>query len=146
VENARLRTRTQVTVRDIIERHPRPVMLDADLLEQCIEDCIDCAATCTACADACLGEPDVVDLLRSIRLNLDCTDVCEGVGRVLTRQTEPDLRVVRGVTEACVVACRVCAAECEKHAAHHDHCRVCAEVCRRCEQRCFELLAVVSDV
>jgi hypothetical protein len=42
---------------------------------------------------------------------------------------------------ACVVACRACAEECDFHASHHDHCRVCAEVCRRCEQACGELLA-----
>jgi hypothetical protein len=39
------------------------------------------------------------------------------------------------------VVCRACAVECERHAAHHDHCRVCAEVCRRCEQACGDLLA-----
>jgi uncharacterized protein DUF326 len=130
-----------VTVREIIARHPRAVSLDRDLLLSCIDDCIDCSATCTACADACLGEPDVLELIRCIRLNLDCADVCDAVGRVLTRQTEPDLGVVRAALEACVVTCRACAEECERHAAHHDHCRVCAEVCRRCEQACSDLLA-----
>jgi Domain of Unknown Function (DUF326) len=130
-----------VTVREIIERHPRPVSLDRDLLFLCIDECFDCSATCTACADACLGEPDVAELVRCIRLNLDCADVCDGVGRVLTRQTEPDTGVVRAALEACVLTCRVCAEECERHAAHHDHCRVCAEVCRRCEQACGDLLA-----
>jgi hypothetical protein len=130
-----------VTVRDIIERHPRPISLDRDLMLRCIDDCYDCSATCTGCADACLGEPDALDLTRSIRLNLDCADICDAVGRVLTRQTEIDLSVVRAAIEACVVACRACAVECEHHAAHHDHCRVCAEVCRRCEQTCRDLLA-----
>jgi hypothetical protein len=130
-----------VTVRDIIERHPRPISLDRELMLRCIDDCYDCSATCTSCADACLGEPDALDLTRSIRLNLDCADICDAVGRVLTRQTEIDLSVVRAAIEACVVACRTCAVECEHHAAHHDHCRVCAEVCRRCEQTCRDLLA-----
>ena len=130
-----------MTVREIIARHPRPVSLDRDLLLRCIDECFDCSATCTACADACLGEPDVPELVRCVRLNLDCADVCDSVGRVLTRQTEPDMRVVRAELEACVVTCRACAEECERHAAHHDHCRVCAEVCRRCEQVCSDLLA-----
>ena len=130
-----------MTVRDIIDRHPRPISLDRDLLLRCIDDCYDCSATCTGCADACLGEPDALELIRAIRLNLDCADICDGVGRVLTRQTEVDLSVVRAAIEACVVACRACAVECERHAAHHDHCRVCAEVCRRCEQSCRDLLA-----
>lgn len=130
-----------MTVREIIARHPRPVSLKRDLLLRCIDDCFDCSATCTACADACLGEQDVPELVRCIRLNLDCADVCDSVGRVLTRQTEPDLGVVRAGLEACVVTCSACAEECERHAAHHDHCRVCAEVCRRCEQACSDLLA-----
>jgi hypothetical protein len=133
-----------VTVREIIERHPRPVSLDRDVLLRCIDECFDCAATCTSCADACLGESDVPELVRSVRLNLDCADVCDATGRVVTRQTEPDLGVVRAALETCVVACRACADECDRHAAHHDHCRVCAEVCRRCEQACDDLLATIG--
>jgi hypothetical protein len=131
----------EVTVREIIQRHPRPIRLDRDLLLHCIDECFDCAATCTSCADACLGESDVPELVRCVRLNLDCADVCDATGRVVTRQTESDVGVVRAALEACVVACRACAEECDRHAAHHDHCRVCAEVCRRCEQACSELLA-----
>ncbi|WP_396415740.1 four-helix bundle copper-binding protein [Kocuria sp.] len=26
----------------------------------------------------------------------------------------------------------------------HDHCRICAEACRRCEQACADLLAVIG--
>jgi choline dehydrogenase-like flavoprotein len=130
-----------VTVRDIIERHPRPMSVDRDVLLRCIDECFECSVTCTSCADACLGESDVSELVRCVRLNLDCAGVCDATGRVVTRQTEPDVGVVRAAVEACVVACRACAEECDRHAAHHDHCRVCAEVCRRCEQACGELLA-----
>ena len=133
-----------MTVRDIIERHPRLIGLDGDVLLRCIDECFDCSATCTSCADACLGESDVPDLVRCVRLNLDCADVCDATGRVVTRQTEPDVGVVRAAAEACVVACRACAEECDRHAAHHDHCRVCAQVCRRCEKACSELLASIG--
>ena len=133
-----------MTVTEIIERHPRAVSFDRDLLFRCIDECFDCSATCTACADACLGEPDVPEMVRCIRRCLDCADVCDAVGRVVTRQTEPDIGVIRAALEACVVTCRACAEECERHAAHHDHCRVCAEVCRRCEQACSDLLASIA--
>jgi hypothetical protein len=43
------------------------------------------------CADACLGEEKVEMLRRCIRLNLDCADVCNATGRMLSRQQEPDL-------------------------------------------------------
>jgi hypothetical protein len=130
-----------MSVRDIIERHPRPSSLDRELLFSCIDECFDCSTTCTACADACLGEPDVPDLVRCVRLCLDCADICDTVGRVVSRQTEIDLGVVRAELEGCIVICRDCGDECEKHAPHHDHCRVSAESCRRCEQACRDLLA-----
>jgi hypothetical protein len=134
-----------MTVRDMLAAHPRPSPLDRDLLLRCIEDCIDCAATCTSCADADLAEPDVQELVRCIRLCLDCADTCEATGRILIRQTEPDLGVVRAEIEACAVACWASAEECEKHASHHEHCRICTQVCRRCEQSCRDLLATIPD-
>jgi hypothetical protein len=132
-----------VRVGEIIERHPRPIDVDRKVLVRCVEECFDCSATCTACADACLGEPDVADLVRAIRLSDDCAGVCDATGRAVTRQTEPDFALTRAALEACIVSCRVCAEECDRHAAHHDHCRVCAEVCRSCEQACRDLLSLL---
>lgn len=133
-----------MTVREILETHPRPTGLDLGVLVRCIEACHDCEAACTSCADADLAEPDVQGMIRCIRLCLDCADVCDTTARVVTRQTEADLGLIRSVVEACVAACVVCREECEKHAAHHEHCRICAEVCRRCEDACNELLAAVG--
>ena len=128
----------------ILGTHPRVRGNTNAALIRCIEECYDCSQVCTSCADACLGEPDVAELVRCVRLNLDCADVCEDTGRVVTRQTEPDLGLIRSAVEACVVACRACAEECDRHAPHHDHCRVCAEVCRSCEQACSDLLAAIG--
>jgi len=128
-----------VTVQDVIRSHPHPGSLDRELLFRCLEECFDCAPTCTACADANLAEPDIDELVRCIRLCLDCADVCDTTGRVLTRQTEADPGVLRVIIDACLAACSASAEECERHAAHHEHCRLCAVVCRRCEQACREL-------
>ena len=133
-----------MTVQEILGTHPRPDALDRGLLVRCIEDCIECAATCTSDADADLAEPDAQEQLRCIRLCLDCADVCDATGRILIRQTEPDLGVLCAAIEACAVACLACGDECEKHASHHEHCRICAEVCRRCEQSCRDLLETIS--
>ena len=135
--------RDALTVREIIETHPQPPSVDRDALLRCIDECFDCAATCTSCADACLGEQDVQELVRCVRLSLDCADACTAAGRILTRQTEPDLGVVRATIEGCAAACRACGEECERHAAHHEHCRLCAQACRRCEQACNELIATI---
>jgi hypothetical protein len=82
-------------------------------------------------------------MVRCARLCLDCADTCDATRRIVIRQTEPDLGVVRAVIETCAVACRACGNECEKHAAHHKHCRLCVEVCRRCEQACRDLAATI---
>ena len=89
-----------------------------------------------ACADACLGEEEFAPLVRCIRLNLDCDDVCDVTGRLLSWQTEPNWTVLRAQIEACVAACRACAAACERYAEHHEHCQICAASCRRCEEAC----------
>jgi hypothetical protein len=134
-----------VTYQDIFELHPQPSSLDRDTLLRCIDECLDCAAGCTACADACLSEPDVREMARCIRLCLDCADACDAAGRVVTRQTAPDLRLMRAMIQACATACAVCAEECDLHAAHHEHCRACAEVCRRCKAACDDLLEVMGE-
>jgi hypothetical protein len=63
---------------------------------------------------------------------------------VLARQTAFDPQLARTVLETCAQACRLCAQECERHASHHQHCRVCAEACRRCEQACEDLLSSIA--
>ena len=130
-------------IQQMLETHPRKGMVTGGELAACIEACYGCAQTCTACADACLGEQDLAMLVRCIRLNLDCATICYTTGEVLSRQTEPDMEIIRAQLEACAAACRVCGAECEKHAHHHQHCAVCAESCKQCEQACNALLGAL---
>ena len=134
----------EVTLREVIEAHPQPTSLDRDALLRCIDECFECAATCTSCADACLSEPDVREMVRCIRLDLDCADACGATGRILTRQTAPDVSVLRAAIQGCAAACHACGEECEGHAEHHEHCRVCARACARCEQACNDLLAAMG--
>ena len=77
-------------------------------------------------------------------MNLDCADICEVTGRVLLRQTETDVTVLRAQLEACAAACRACGDECQRHAEGMEHCRVCAESCRRCAEACEKLLASLA--
>jgi hypothetical protein len=138
------REENEMTFQEIFELHPEPISLDHKALLRCAEECLDCAASCTACADASLSESDLPELVRVIRLCIDCADACDSTGRVVVRQTQPDLGLIRGVVEACAAACLACAEECEQHAAHHEHCRVCAEVCRRCKQACDDVVAGID--
>jgi len=123
--------------------HPKPTsMFNPDALAACIDACMECATTCTSCADACLAEEHVQHLVRCIRLNLDCADICAATGMILTRRTMRDETVLRAQLQACIAACRACGDECDTHASEMsmEHCRVCADACRRCEQACQALL------
>ena len=90
-----------------------------------------------------MAEDDVVEMRRSIRLCLDCADVCTATGRVLSRQTEYAAETARVQVRSCRELCAACAEECERHADHHEHCRICAEECRRCEETCDAVLDAI---
>ena len=130
--------------RAMLATYPKSMNLDQSLLAACIDACVECAQACTACADACLSEDMVAELTKCIRTNLDCADLCEVTGRVLSRHTGYDANITRAALVACAQACKSCAEECEHHAAMHEHCRVCAEACRRCEQACMNLLNAIA--
>jgi hypothetical protein len=116
--------------------------IDRQKLADCIQACFECAQTCTACADACMSEQNVAEMVKCIRSNLDCADICDTTGRVLSRHTEYDANLTRAVLAACEMACKTCGDECAKHGEMGmQHCQVCAQACRRCEQACSQLLA-----
>ena len=128
---------------EMLRTHPQATSAD---LSRVIEALTACAQTCTSCADACLGEEGhLSELVRCIRLNLDCADICEATARVLTRQTAFEPATARAMLEACAEACRLCAEECERHAEMGmEHCRICAESCRRCETACRDALSSIG--
>jgi hypothetical protein len=130
-------------IAELLATHPRPSEVDRETLARCVAACFDCVASCTVCADADLGEEDVSGMRRCIRRCLDCADVCYATGRLVSRQTETEQETSRAQVESCLRACSACADECERHAEHHEHCRICAETCRRCERACAELLDAI---
>lgn len=129
---------------EMLKTHPRKPEVHMDLIGNCIQQTFDCSQACLDCADACLGEQDVQNLIRCIRLNQDCADVCKATGQIVSRQTEPSVDILRAQLGSCITACRECAAECDKHAAMYEHCRICAQACRSCEQACDSLLSTIE--
>ena len=132
---------TEQLVRRMLDLNARKQVQEPDetLVIECIEACVECAQACTACTDDSLAEPAVTQLIKSITLCLDCAVICEATRQVVTRQTERDVGLLRAQVGACAEACRVCGAECQRHAAHHEHHRICAEACHRCEAACDRL-------
>jgi hypothetical protein len=127
------------TVENMLKAGPKAPFVAAEVIARCIEACEDCAQACTACADACLGEADVRELAHCIRLCLDCADLCDAAARILSRQQEPDTRLLMRLAHLCAIVAGACGEECERHASEHEHCGVCARVCRRCEDACCAL-------
>jgi hypothetical protein len=127
-------------VEQTLSTTPNRTSSDETLLKGCIEACAECGLACTSCADACLGEKELEPLRKCIRLNQDCADACGTTERVLSRQLEGDMSFVRAMLEACASICAACAAECQRHARHHEHCRICAGACQRCEEQCRKML------
>ena len=130
--------------KQILETHPEPAQLDRDLLARCIDECLACLQSCVACADADLAEDDVAEMRRCIRLCLDCADVCDATLRLLSRQTDYDADSARAQVASCWELCAICARECERHAGHHEHCRLCGEQCRSCEEACAAVLKAIG--
>jgi hypothetical protein len=117
-----------------------PVPVGAAELAAAIDSCLTCVHACTACADSDLIEPDVDTLRACIAINLVCADICDATARVLSRPGQWELLTVRDLLVTCVRSCTACAAECDRHAEHHRHCAICAEVCRACMRACTALL------
>ena len=126
-------------VDEMIRTHPSPTKMEVDGRSACIEACLDCEQACVVCADACIAEDRTALLIRCIRLDLDCADLCGVTARILSRANEPDWTVIRETLQACLAACKSCGAECRHHT-EMQHCQVCADACDACALACQTLL------
>jgi uncharacterized membrane protein len=126
--------------RQLLDTYPRALNVGVGMLAAAIDAITDCAQACIADTDADLSEQNMTEMVRCIRLCLDCADVCTATAGVVSRPADYDANVTKPLLEACVAICKSCGDECQRHARMHEHCRVCAEACQRCEQACRELL------
>jgi Domain of Unknown Function (DUF326) len=126
--------------RQLLDTYRGTSNADAGVLAATIDALSDCAQACIADTEADLSEQNLAEMVKCIRLCLNCADVCAATMGVVTRQAEYDANVTRPLLEACIAICKSCGDECARHAPHMPHCRVCEQACRRCEQACRELL------
>ena len=94
----------------------------------------DCARVCNACATADLMEQEVKMMVRCVRLDIDCAEICALTSNYLSRNSE----FAYPMAVQCAVVCDACAEECEKHP-DMPHCVECARVCRKCAVECRKL-------
>ena len=130
--------------KQMLDSYSRTIKVDNGMLAATIDALNECAQACTADVDADLGEHDVAEMVKCIRLCLDCADICAATVAHTSRLTEYDSRITKLLLEVCASTCKSCGDECERHAKMHEHCRVCAEACRRCERACEELLGAIN--
>ena len=129
---------------ELLRASKEGVRLDPAAIARCIDACLSCAQACTACADGCLAEDNPSNLAHCIRLDWVCAGACEALTRALSVRAG-HTETLESLLRASRTACDACAEECERHAAHHEHCRISAEECRSCERACEELLAALAS-
>ncbi|GFO53854.1 hypothetical protein GMSM_08610 [Geomonas sp. Red276] len=126
---------------EMLTTHPvKPKMEQRELIA-CIEACLACADACTLCADACLSEKNLPALTKCIRSNLDCADICQATAKLLARHRDMNVQLLRAQLQTTVLAAGICADQCEPHGEMHQHCRICASVCRNCVGSCQRVLS-----
>jgi len=96
----------------------------------------DCYVACNECAIACLEEQDVHMLTDCIRLDIDCSAICQALMGFSARSSEHTTHLLH----ECAEICDTCATECRKHE-HMEHCRRCAEACVACADACRAMIA-----
>ena len=121
-----------MSIQKMISEHPQVGADYNEQLGEAVKHAMYGAAIMNSCADACNAEEG--DMSRCIRLCSDASDLCTAYYRVASRRTSGNVTVIKSLSEAVIIACKVCAEECAKHDNAH---------CRRCEKMCRE---VVEDV
>ena len=123
-----------MSIAKMIALHPDVAGSPNDKLALAVRHMLFCSAICTSCADACSAEEQAHEMRQCIRLCLDCADVCAAVARLATRRTGSNPILLREALQLCITACDLCAEECARH--DHEHCRLCAEMCRETGRDC----------
>lgn len=132
-------------LRKMFSAHPNPASDAGEAAFALVKAAAECSVVCTTCADACLEEPNVQELRKCIRMNLDCAEICALTATLISRPGEQDRAVLRAQLEACAKACRACAEECGHHGDAMEHCRICAETCLECAEACDTMLKSLVD-
>jgi hypothetical protein len=116
---------------------PEPTV-DLSDLAAALEAVMECEQASTSCAMAMIGKGE--DTAVATRRALDCADVCQATLRVLSRASSTDARLMRGLVQACIIACEGSHLECGRHAEHHEHCRLHSEAAERAATALQDLL------
>jgi ferredoxin len=76
--------------KQLLDTAPGTVTVDASVMAAAIDALSDCAQACTADTSADLSEQNLAEMVKCIRLCLDCADVCTATARVISRLADDD--------------------------------------------------------
>ena len=110
-----------------------------DIFKNCISECCDCAVTCAQCATACIEEKNNQNLVRCIKLDIECKSMCLKAIDAMASNSE----FTGKICELCAEICDACAEECSKFS-HIAHCRRCADSCHTCADECRNIVHVAA--
>ena len=131
-------------LQSMLEAHPAGAGANITIIADALETLAISEQVCAACADACLAEEAPEHLRDCIRINLNCAAVCSATARLLVNHHASAAGVLHAQLHACILSCQACADICATHAEQHEHCAICAETCRRCQEKCNVALAEIS--
>lgn len=129
--------RVMESIARMIDLRPRAYPVAPEPLGDFLACAQECALICRLCAQACLEEVEDrgAHLLGCVEVTEDCARACEAAVLAAARWSQPrDPRLDNALTlvDVCTLACAACAEHCE--VPPYEHCRLCAEACRRCER------------
>jgi hypothetical protein len=131
----------QSIARQIMDVHPTGFgALDRKKLDAALSLCQQASQAASACADACLNEGVIKDMRECVRTCLDCADVLDATVRCLSRYAGWTESAAPAILTAAIATVGACAHESARHASMHMHARLTAEICRKAEAACVELL------
>ena len=96
--------------------------------QSCIDACMRCAEACEFCATSDLREQDVKMMASCAQINRECAAVCWTSASLMCM----DSQFAKQFCSLCADICDACARECDRPTV--DHCKKCAQACRRMQK------------
>jgi hypothetical protein len=131
-------------LQSVLEAHPLSHDTNVEVIGDAVEALSICQQVCLVCADACLAETQPEKIRVCVRLSRECATVCSATLLLLLGHDGTQSSVVHAQLHACVLACQACSDACADRGIHHEYCALCAEACRRCQERCNVALGEFS--
>ncbi len=104
-----------------------------------VEAASQCIVKGQICINMCIdfleqGHKEMADCLRSVE---ETTALCDTFIKLSTLKS-PSTKKIAAI---CLDSCERCAAQCDKHADHHEECKECSDACKTCISEFKKILA-----